>query len=138
MAHQKTAPHHTMGMLSGILLGLDAGALAKFILPGRDPGGIIISNAGAIMRLIARRFVRKKTALKLPRHQPGKKDKMMGLLDAIIDFITGISTTARCRSSAPNRSALPSTLNTTCITTAGSASDRSPSPPCFQHSDISL
>ena len=32
-----------MGCLSWIILGLVAGALAKFIMPGRDPGGIIIT-----------------------------------------------------------------------------------------------
>jgi uncharacterized membrane protein YeaQ/YmgE (transglycosylase-associated protein family) len=42
-----------MGILSWILLGLVAGALAKFIIPGRDPGGclatIVIGIAGAIV-----------------------------------------------------------------------------------------
>jgi uncharacterized membrane protein YeaQ/YmgE (transglycosylase-associated protein family) len=42
-----------MGILSWILLGLIAGALAKFIVPGRDPGGllvtIIIGIVGAIV-----------------------------------------------------------------------------------------
>ena len=32
-----------MGILSWIVLGLCAGALAKFIMPGDDPGGIIIT-----------------------------------------------------------------------------------------------
>jgi uncharacterized membrane protein YeaQ/YmgE (transglycosylase-associated protein family) len=32
-----------MGILSWILLGLVAGVLAKFIVPGRDPGGIIVT-----------------------------------------------------------------------------------------------
>ncbi|MEV5613444.1 GlsB/YeaQ/YmgE family stress response membrane protein [Streptomyces sp. NPDC052225] len=30
-----------MGVISWILLGLLAGAIAKFLLPGRDPGGLI-------------------------------------------------------------------------------------------------
>lgn len=32
-----------MGILSWIVFGLLAGYLAKFIMPGRDPGGLIIT-----------------------------------------------------------------------------------------------
>lgn len=32
-----------MGILSWIIFGLIAGAIAKFIMPGKDPGGIIIT-----------------------------------------------------------------------------------------------
>ncbi len=32
-----------MGILTWIVLGLVAGALAKFIMPGRDPGGILVT-----------------------------------------------------------------------------------------------
>lgn len=32
-----------MGILSWIFLGLIAGALAKFIMPGKDPGGIFVT-----------------------------------------------------------------------------------------------
>ena len=32
-----------MGFLSWIALGLIAGALAKLIMPGKDPGGIIVT-----------------------------------------------------------------------------------------------
>lgn len=32
-----------MGILSWILFGLVAGAIAKFIMPGKDPGGIILT-----------------------------------------------------------------------------------------------
>jgi uncharacterized membrane protein YeaQ/YmgE (transglycosylase-associated protein family) len=32
-----------MGILSWIILGLIVGALAKFIMPGDDPGGIIVT-----------------------------------------------------------------------------------------------
>jgi uncharacterized membrane protein YeaQ/YmgE (transglycosylase-associated protein family) len=32
-----------MGVLAWILLGLIAGALAKWIMPGKDPGGIIVT-----------------------------------------------------------------------------------------------
>jgi len=32
-----------MGVLSWIIVGLIAGALAKFIMPGRDPGGLLVT-----------------------------------------------------------------------------------------------
>lgn len=32
-----------MGILSWIIFGLIAGAIAKFIMPGDDPGGIIVT-----------------------------------------------------------------------------------------------
>ena len=42
-----------MGIFSWIFLGLIAGALAKFIMPGKDPGGffvtILIGIAGAVL-----------------------------------------------------------------------------------------
>ena len=42
-----------MGILSWIVFGLIAGALAKWIMPGKDPGGIIVTIllgiAGAVV-----------------------------------------------------------------------------------------
>jgi uncharacterized membrane protein YeaQ/YmgE (transglycosylase-associated protein family) len=42
-----------MSVIAWIVLGLIAGALAKFIMPGRDPGGfimtILIGIAGALI-----------------------------------------------------------------------------------------
>jgi uncharacterized membrane protein YeaQ/YmgE (transglycosylase-associated protein family) len=32
-----------MGILSWIIVGLIAGALAKWIMPGKDPGGLIVT-----------------------------------------------------------------------------------------------
>jgi uncharacterized membrane protein YeaQ/YmgE (transglycosylase-associated protein family) len=33
-----------MGIFSWIVLGLIAGALAKWIMPGKDPGGLIVTT----------------------------------------------------------------------------------------------
>jgi len=42
-----------MGILTWILFGLIVGALAKLVMPGRDPGGIIVTMllgiAGAVL-----------------------------------------------------------------------------------------
>ena len=42
-----------MGIISWIILGLIAGAMAKLIMPGKDPGGfivtVLIGVAGAIV-----------------------------------------------------------------------------------------
>jgi len=42
-----------MGILSWLIFGLIAGALAKFIMPGNDPGGFIVTAllgvAGAVV-----------------------------------------------------------------------------------------
>jgi uncharacterized membrane protein YeaQ/YmgE (transglycosylase-associated protein family) len=50
-----------MGILSWILLGLIAGALAKFLMPGKDPGGfmvtILIGIVGAILGGFLGKFV---------------------------------------------------------------------------------
>jgi uncharacterized membrane protein YeaQ/YmgE (transglycosylase-associated protein family) len=32
-----------MGIISWILFGLVAGALAKWVMPGRDPGGVVVT-----------------------------------------------------------------------------------------------
>jgi uncharacterized membrane protein YeaQ/YmgE (transglycosylase-associated protein family) len=42
-----------MGILAWIVLGLVAGLIAKFLIPGNDPGGIIVTTlvgiAGAVL-----------------------------------------------------------------------------------------
>jgi len=32
-----------MGIISWIVFGLAAGALAKWVMPGRDPGGVVVT-----------------------------------------------------------------------------------------------
>ncbi len=41
-----------MGFLSWIVFGLLAGALAKFIMPGKDPGGCLITTVLGIFGAI--------------------------------------------------------------------------------------
>lgn len=46
-----------MGIIAWILLGLIAGAIAKAILPGDDPGGIIITTVIGIVGAIVGGFL---------------------------------------------------------------------------------
>jgi len=45
------------GILGWIVIGLIAGALAKFIMPGRDPGGIIVTILLGIVGAVVGGFV---------------------------------------------------------------------------------
>ena len=46
-----------MGILSWILLGFIAGALAKFIMPGKDPGGCLITSIIGIVGAVVAGFI---------------------------------------------------------------------------------
>jgi uncharacterized membrane protein YeaQ/YmgE (transglycosylase-associated protein family) len=46
-----------MGILSWIVVGLVAGALAKLIMPGKDPGGILVTMLIGIVGAIIGGFV---------------------------------------------------------------------------------
>ena len=46
-----------MGILSWIVFGLIAGALAKFIMPGDDPGGLIVTIVLGIVGAIIGGFI---------------------------------------------------------------------------------
>lgn len=45
------------GLLGWLLIGLVAGALGKLIMPGKDPGGIIITILLGIAGALVARFV---------------------------------------------------------------------------------
>ncbi|RMH71311.1 MAG: GlsB/YeaQ/YmgE family stress response membrane protein [Gemmatimonadetes bacterium] len=46
-----------MGLISWIVFGLIAGALAKWIMPGKDPGGIFITIGIGIVGAIIGGFI---------------------------------------------------------------------------------
>jgi uncharacterized membrane protein YeaQ/YmgE (transglycosylase-associated protein family) len=46
-----------MGILAWIIFGLIAGALAKFIMPGDDPGGFIVTTIIGIVGAIIGGFI---------------------------------------------------------------------------------
>jgi uncharacterized membrane protein YeaQ/YmgE (transglycosylase-associated protein family) len=68
------------GILGWILFGLIAGALAKLVMPGRDPGGIIVTMLLGIVGAIVGGFVGRAMGL----YQPGEP---AGLLMSIVGAI---------------------------------------------------
>ena len=46
-----------MGILAWIIFGLIAGALAKFIMPGDDPGGFIVTTLIGIVGAVIEGFI---------------------------------------------------------------------------------
>src|ERR671912_601426 len=50
-----------MGILIALIIGLIAGAIAKLLMPGKDPGGIIVTMllgvAGAFVATLVGRFL---------------------------------------------------------------------------------
>jgi uncharacterized membrane protein YeaQ/YmgE (transglycosylase-associated protein family) len=70
-----------MGILGWILFGLVVGALAKLIMPGRDPGGFIVTILLGIVGALVGGFLGRALGL----YQPGEPAGFLGaLVGAII------------------------------------------------------
>lgn len=63
-----------MGILGWVLFGLVVGIVAKFVMPGRDPGGIIITIILGIVGALIGGFIGQ--ALNL--YQPGEPAGFVG------------------------------------------------------------
>jgi uncharacterized membrane protein YeaQ/YmgE (transglycosylase-associated protein family) len=68
------------GWLYSMLIGLVAGAIAKFLMPGRDPGGCIITMLLGIGGSLLFTYVGKAVGL----YQPGQA---AGLIGAVVGAI---------------------------------------------------
>lgn len=70
-----------MGVLGWILFGLVVGALAKLVMPGRDPGGILITILLGIVGALVGGFLGRALGL----YQPGEPAGFVGaFIGAII------------------------------------------------------
>jgi len=63
-----------MHILWIIIIGLLAGALARFLVPGRDPGGILVSIILGIVGALVATFLGKAIGL----YQPGESAGFIG------------------------------------------------------------
>lgn len=70
-----------MGILGWIVFGLIVGALAKFVMPGRDPGGLIVTILLGIAGAIVGGFIGRT----LGWYQPGEPAGfIMATLGAVV------------------------------------------------------
>ena len=70
-----------MGILGWILFGLIVGALAKLVMPGRDPGGIIITMVLGIAGAVIGGFVGRAMGFYGPNESAGF---LMSFVGAVI------------------------------------------------------
>lgn len=63
-----------MGILGWIVFGLVVGALAKFVMPGRDPGGIVVTILLGIVGALIGGFLGRAMGL----YQPGEPAGYLG------------------------------------------------------------
>jgi uncharacterized membrane protein YeaQ/YmgE (transglycosylase-associated protein family) len=80
-----------MNVLTTLLVGLVVGALAKFIMPGRDPGGIIVTMLLGIAGAFVGTLVGRTMGLYGPDQAAGWIMSIIGaiLLLALYRMITG-------------------------------------------------
>lgn len=52
-----------MGLLGWIVFGLIVGALAKFVMPGKDPGGIIVTMLLGVVGALVGGFIGQATGM---------------------------------------------------------------------------
>ena len=69
-----------MGLLWTLLIGLIVGALAKFIMPGKDPGGIIITILLGIAGAFVGGFLGRLLGLYQPNQPAGFLMSLVGAL----------------------------------------------------------
>ena len=86
---------YEMGILGWIVFGLIVGAIAKLLMPGRDPGGIIVTMVLGIVGALLGGFIGQALGLYAAGESAGF---IMALLGAIaVLFIYRLSVGARHR-----------------------------------------
>ena len=73
-----------MGILGWIVFGLVAGAIAKLLMPGKDPGGIIVTMLLGIVGAVLGGFVGQSMGLYAPGESAGM---LMAIVGAIVVLV---------------------------------------------------
>lgn len=69
-----------MGILSWIIFGLVVGALAKLMLPGRDPGGIVVTILLGIVGAVVGGWIGQALGFYRPEEPAGLLMAMLGAI----------------------------------------------------------
>jgi uncharacterized membrane protein YeaQ/YmgE (transglycosylase-associated protein family) len=69
-----------MGLLWTLVVGLVVGALAKLFMPGRDPGGIIVTMLLGVAGSFLAGYLGKALGLYQPGHAPGFIASILGAM----------------------------------------------------------
>lgn len=67
-----------MDILGALIIGLIAGALAKLIMPGKDPGGIIVTMALGVLGALVAGFLGRAFNWYSPGERPGLIASVIG------------------------------------------------------------
>jgi uncharacterized membrane protein YeaQ/YmgE (transglycosylase-associated protein family) len=84
---QKGVKTIVFGIISWIIFGLIAGAIAKLLMPGRDPGGCIITMLLGIAGAIVGGFVAQLLRIGGPSVRPGDQGFLVRLAFAVLGAV---------------------------------------------------
>ena len=73
-----------MGILGWILFGLIVGALAKLVMPGKDPGGIIVTMLIGIAGALVGGFLGRSMGLYGPNQSAGWLMSILGVVILLV------------------------------------------------------
>ena len=75
-----------MGILGWIIFGLVVGALAKFVMPGRDGGGIIVTMLLGIVGALVGGFLGRALGLYGPNEPAGFVGALVGAIVVLLIY----------------------------------------------------
>ena len=84
-----------MGILGWILFGLIVGALAKLVMPGRDPGGIIVTMVLGIIGALLGGFLGRALGMYSANESAGFIMALLGAIAVLFIYRVSIGRTHR-------------------------------------------
>jgi uncharacterized membrane protein YeaQ/YmgE (transglycosylase-associated protein family) len=83
-----------VGIIGWIIFGLIVGALAKLVMPGRDPGGIVVTTLLGIVGAVVGGFVGRMLGLYGPEEPAGFVMAFIGAIVVLALYRVAVKRTA--------------------------------------------